>query len=948
MYVANAPELTVVRDLDGDDEADEYVLIYTDLGNREHALHGLNWAPDGKLYMSKGNSTGHNQPEKYGYVAPRPFRELWDVVHPPGAPDSYPPKTYTKHSYRKTYHHWSDDWGREGGTLRCGPLGTQLEIVARGLRNPWDMTMDDGFNFLGTDNDQDQGDRIFMPFYGAHFGWGHSYSSHWTGANHLPTAPISGPVFPGSGTGIIFYAHEHFPPEYRGVFFINDWLHGTYVYRPTWDGALLQPEGGRWQPFASKGEGEMFYRPTDLEFGPDGSVYICGWGRDYHYDPAGEGSWMFRVSYTENSATPVGKEVSDKRSRTYADWNVDDLMEDLGADVLPVWRVNAQEELVRRGASIRDVLIRALSTAQLNQSQETWVVWALGRMTPADPVIEGYLTGLANPIESGPVERGQTETATRQMPLNLRLQALRILAHQVRNHTLVKLPDAVAASLADPEPRIRFEAVQAIWQVRGTQHLPRLVDRLATETDRLVFYAGWRALRELADVPFRRQLLEDRRPAVRLAALLGLLEGHEVHLDEVLALAERETDERIQNWALTWAMNPQPPKAMPNKQVRIVLEESVSMRSLMERADKAKGTKLRKLYLTMISRATYGDEDNDWEEVRDFYRTLESDDERSLVVPPLAREDGARRLLWDALGGSEALRQAAIRGFVSLSHRAGNSAEKVAGFLLSEMARESSAPRGAGAVEALSRLRLPDGWRPAEGWDATLSQAFEKAEDPGLRGRILTILLAIDAGHVAQGIATKKTLEKASTAPHPRLYASLTALHPRLGIRLEMKPPEKATVAAVLARLATADPARGRALFYSATGSTACSTCHRIAGKGNNFAPELSGIGLRSPTEKIIEAVLEPSATITEGFQLQTFVLTDGTVVSGAVLRESSAEIRLVTIDGRQETIATPSVATRSKTKLSAMPSGFALLGNEAVADVAAFLTTCRHGSVAK
>ena len=50
-------DLTVVRDTDGDEVADEYVRLYTDLGNLEHGLHGLNWAPD-KLYMSKGNSKG--------------------------------------------------------------------------------------------------------------------------------------------------------------------------------------------------------------------------------------------------------------------------------------------------------------------------------------------------------------------------------------------------------------------------------------------------------------------------------------------------------------------------------------------------------------------------------------------------------------------------------------------------------------------------------------------------------------------------------------------------------------------------------------------------------------------------------------------------------------------------------------------------------------------------
>ena len=41
----------MVRDTDGDDVADEYIKVFTDLGNIEHGLHGLNWAPDGKLYQ---------------------------------------------------------------------------------------------------------------------------------------------------------------------------------------------------------------------------------------------------------------------------------------------------------------------------------------------------------------------------------------------------------------------------------------------------------------------------------------------------------------------------------------------------------------------------------------------------------------------------------------------------------------------------------------------------------------------------------------------------------------------------------------------------------------------------------------------------------------------------------------------------------------------------------
>ena len=39
LWVANAPDLTLVRDTNNDDIADEYVKVFTDLGNLEHGLH---------------------------------------------------------------------------------------------------------------------------------------------------------------------------------------------------------------------------------------------------------------------------------------------------------------------------------------------------------------------------------------------------------------------------------------------------------------------------------------------------------------------------------------------------------------------------------------------------------------------------------------------------------------------------------------------------------------------------------------------------------------------------------------------------------------------------------------------------------------------------------------------------------------------------------------------
>ena len=100
LWVANAPDLTLVRDTNNDDLADEYIKVYTDLGNLEHGLHGLNFGPDGKLYMSKGNSKGLTiLPEK---IAPQPFRELWGVSTPPDTPSFNKPELSDQKNYAKS------------------------------------------------------------------------------------------------------------------------------------------------------------------------------------------------------------------------------------------------------------------------------------------------------------------------------------------------------------------------------------------------------------------------------------------------------------------------------------------------------------------------------------------------------------------------------------------------------------------------------------------------------------------------------------------------------------------------------------------------------------------------------------------------------------------------------------------------------------------------------
>ena len=967
LYVANSPELTVVRDLDGDDVADEYVVVYTDLGNHEHALHGLVWGPDGRLYMSKGNSKGHNQPEKFGRVAPKAFRELWDVEHPEGALDIPPAQTFTVADYRSTYHDPHDDWGREGGVLRCDPLGGNLEIVSRGMRNPWDIAIDGGFNLLGTDNDQTQGDRIIMPFFGAHFGWGHRYSSHWTGKGNLPTVPVSGPMTSGSWAGIVYYDHEHFPPAYRDVFLINDWMFGTYVYRPGWNGALRAADGSL-EPFIQRSESGMIYRPTDIAVGPDGAIYALGWGSNYHYEPGSDGSWVFRVSHRE-AQRHGSREISDARSPTslatpLAECSVAQLLNALKPGVIPAKRVNAQDELVRRGAAIGDELMKAIAAGELSTGQQTWVAWGLGRMNELGKTEQEAIRKWSVPPARSQKVQG-TQSATARVPRNLRIQAIRILAFRARRFgesdaALV----AATTAMADPDPRVRFEAMQAVHQA-DLQLATDVLRQLAKETDRAVFYAGWQALRDLASVETRQSWLNHESSRVRLAALLGLQEDYALTQKEVLELVDHETDPLVQSWALTFAMNPLPPAKLSNDTLRIEMEQTLPIGQMIEQAGKADSPALRRLYLQLIARASVR-EGEQQKQLLAFYRTLQSADERALILPAAATTRDALPDLWEAFGETQLLQNAAVAGIANL-HRlhakqlsssesvvrstsrsvsnVNDFAVEIAAQLLAEMSDAGSAdPRIPGAVRALDSLPLPNGWSPSDAALNTLLAILESRKEPPTRRRALRLLGKLEQESVVGSTRVATVLTKLCEQPDALLYRDLLALKTVLGLEIEVPKPPVATVEDVLARLDQANVDRGRELFFDRVGGAGCVSCHRVRGRGSDIAPDLSGVGVRLTPENMIKSIIQPSAAITEGYAVQFFVTDDGRTHTGAVIRETSTTVTILRTDSSQVSLATESIDSRKRLKQSVMPSGYDLFGAEQLANLTAWLLTLRDG----
>jgi putative heme-binding domain-containing protein len=73
---------------------------------------------------------------------------------------------------------------------------------------------------------------------------------------------------------------------------------------------------------------------------------------------------------------------------------------------------------------------------------------------------------------------------------------------------------------------------------------------------------------------------------------------------------------------------------------------------------------------------------------------------------------------------------------------------------------------------------------------------------------------------------------------------------------------------------------RGRAMFAAAN----CFACHRFAGEGGSFGPDLSGLAGRFSPRDLIESIVEPSKVISDQYQAVVIRKTDGQIVTGRII----------------------------------------------------------------
>ncbi|MCA9157602.1 MAG: c-type cytochrome [Planctomycetales bacterium] len=291
---AQGPGVYRLTDTTGDDQYDkiEYLVPLKDQAG-EHGPHALILSPDGKkIYLCNGNQTDLPESATGG-----PVPRHWGEDHLLGRmPDGR--------------GFMSDRLAPGGWICRMDPDGSNLELMANGFRNEYDIAFNTAGELFTYDADMEW--DIGTPWYrptrvnhvisGAEFGWRNGTGKF---PDYYPdTFGAVVNVGPGSPTGIVFGTGAKFPVKYQESLFISDWSYGV-IYA-----VHMKPQGATYT-----GEFESFVTAapmavTDLIIHPDGNMYFAVGGRR-------TASGLYRVRYTGDESTQP-KLVNDEDKATMA------------------------------------------------------------------------------------------------------------------------------------------------------------------------------------------------------------------------------------------------------------------------------------------------------------------------------------------------------------------------------------------------------------------------------------------------------------------------------------------------------------------------------------------------------------------------------------------------------------------------------------------------------
>jgi mono/diheme cytochrome c family protein/glucose/arabinose dehydrogenase len=393
VYVSQGTDLVLLKDTNGDDRADERHVILSGFDDHDthHAHSAYTADPSGAIYMGEGTFLHTNVETSYGPV-------------------------------RAT----------NGGFYRYNPQRRRLERTAQlAIPNPWGIAFDRwGQNFYAETSSPVVSWMMpgtIKPLYGV----ASPKSRNLIEEDHM-VRPTS---------GLEFVSSRHFPDEAQGDMLINNTIGflGTKQHNVEDAGTGFMTHHQQDLVWGS----DPNFRPVDMEFAPDGSLYLVDWhnvliGHMQHNarDPLRDHvhGRIYRITYPSR---PLVEEPA------IAGAPIEVLLENLK---LPEYRARYRTRRELRGRDAADVLPKLQAWVENLDAdapqhehhllEALWVTWGLNEVD----------TALLRQLLEAEDVRARAAA----------VRVLRYTGHQVENQT-----ELLAQAARDEHGRVRLEAIVA-------------------------------------------------------------------------------------------------------------------------------------------------------------------------------------------------------------------------------------------------------------------------------------------------------------------------------------------------------------------------------------------------------------------------------------------------------------------------------------------------------
>lgn len=322
-----------------------------------HSAGSLAFGPGGNLFAAVGDNTNPHNPGYYNSIDERKGRAYWDAQRTAANTDDFRGKILRIHPEPDGTYTIP-----EGNLFKPGTPNTKPEIYVMGCRNPYRISVDPKLGWLtwgdvgqNTIDDPARGpisyDEWNLALRPGFFGWPYfagpnspyadfdyetnrigpffdpqkpvNNSVNNTGLQILPPAegaliyysydsstlfphlgtggksPIGGPVFRTENfTGRISDTTKHMHAYFDNKLFIAEWM------RDWINVVSLTPDGkvDTIEPFMNN---TRFNHPIELEFGPDGVLYVLEYGTNWF--SKNDDASLYRIEYVRNGPIPVNE-----------------------------------------------------------------------------------------------------------------------------------------------------------------------------------------------------------------------------------------------------------------------------------------------------------------------------------------------------------------------------------------------------------------------------------------------------------------------------------------------------------------------------------------------------------------------------------------------------------------------------------------------------------------